>query len=52
MDWKKPVAMVCITALGITHLYTIGDGTVLGLLMGALVSLAGVTIGQTSKEEK
>lgn len=44
------MAIAGIVVLGAIHLYTVGDGTVLGLLIGSLATVAGVTVGQVTKK--
>jgi len=43
MKIDKALAIGGITVLGAIHIITLGDGTVLGLLIGALTTLAGVS---------
>lgn len=51
MKLERIAGIIGVTILGCIHLYTIGDGTVLGILIGVLSTLAGVAYAQTSKEE-
>lgn len=49
MNLEKISAIAGITILGCVHLYTVGNGTVLGILIGALTTIAGVSIATKDK---
>lgn len=49
---KEMVAMVCITAIGITQLIMYGDGSVLMGCVVAIAALAGVSIGSELQKKK
>ena len=42
---KTLIGMLCITALGVTHLIVVGDGTILAAAITAVSGLAGATVG-------
>ena len=49
---KEMVAMVCITALGITQLVMYGDGTTLTAAITAIAAIAGVSLGAELQKKK
>ena len=49
MAHERLAAISGITVLGALHLYFVGDGTVLGILIGSLITLAGVEGLQKTK---
>ena len=52
MEMKTIIAMLCVTALGLTQLILYGDGSTLMACVTAIAALAGVHLGSEIQKKK